>query len=99
MFDTIILCKLHPSKYTFECAFSSSFDGHDEEGALEPRDDATSDGHMASARVNGGDGNLKDAKTLPREMPPWLSNSTPDEFLVRISPSYISIYCVAILIF
>ncbi|KAG6734378.1 hypothetical protein I3842_01G270300 [Carya illinoinensis] len=42
---------------------------------------------MASARVNGGDGNLKDAKTLPREMPPWLSNSTPDEFLETIKKS------------
>ncbi|KAF5467063.1 hypothetical protein F2P56_016928 [Juglans regia] len=65
----------------------SSFDGHDEEGALESRDDATSDGHMASTRVNGVDGNLKDAKTLPREMPPWLSNSTPDEFLETIKKS------------
>lgn len=99
MFYLIITCKFHPSKYTSECVFSSSFDGHDEEGALEPRDDATSDGHMASARVNGSDGNLKDAKILPREMPPWLLNSTPDEFLVRISHSYISIYCVAILMF
>lgn len=39
---------------------------------------------MASIRVNGGDGILKDVKMVSRQMPIWLSNSTPDEFLVRI---------------
>ena len=72
-----------PSKYKSEYAFSSSFDGRDEEGALELPDDATSDGHMASIRVNGGDGIPKDVKIVSRQMPIWLSNSTPDEFLVR----------------
>ncbi|GMY09274.1 exocyst complex component sec8, partial [Fagus crenata] len=65
----------------------SSFDGHDEEGALELHDDATSDGHMASIRINGSDGNLKDVKSVSRQMPTWLSNSTPDEFLETIKKS------------
>ncbi|KAF5453412.1 hypothetical protein F2P56_028316 [Juglans regia] len=62
----------------------SSFDDHDEEGALE---DAASDGHMSSVGINGGNGNLKDAKTLPRQTPIWLLNSTPDEFLETIEKS------------
>uniref|UniRef100_A0A7N2MDR3 Exocyst complex component Sec8 n=1 Tax=Quercus lobata TaxID=97700 RepID=A0A7N2MDR3_QUELO len=65
----------------------SSFDGRDEEGALELPDDATSDGHMASIRVNGGDGIPKDVKIVSRQMPIWLSNSTPDEFLEAIKKS------------
>ncbi|KAF3951951.1 hypothetical protein ACB098_06G184400 [Castanea mollissima] len=65
----------------------SSFDGRDEEGALELPDDATSDGHMASIRVNGGDGIPKDFKMVSRQMPIWLSNSTPDEFLEAIKKS------------
>lgn len=65
----------------------SSFDGHDEEGALELHDDATLDGHMASIRINGSDGNLKDVKSVSRQMPTWLSNSTPDEFLETIKKS------------
>lgn len=81
-----------PSKYTSEFAFSSSFDGQDEEGALELHDGATSDGNVASIKVNGGDGNLKDVKIVPHQMPPWLSNSTPDEFLVSFSEDYIPLY-------
>ncbi|KAE7997019.1 hypothetical protein FH972_001691 [Carpinus fangiana] len=65
----------------------SSFDGYDEDGALELHDDAASEGHKASIRVNGGDGNLKDAKIVPRQMPIWLSNSTPDEFLEAMKKS------------
>ncbi|KAG6665606.1 hypothetical protein CIPAW_02G172100 [Carya illinoinensis] len=61
-----------------------SFDNHDKEGALE---DAASDGNMSSVGVNGGNGNLKDAKTLPRQTPIWLLNSTPDEFLETIKKS------------
>lgn len=90
------MCNFPPSKNTSENAFSSSFDGHDEEGALELHDDATSDGHMASIRINGSDGNLKDVKSVSRQMPTWLSNSTPDEFLVRISQSYISCYIMCL---
>lgn len=63
-------------------AFSSSFDGHDEEGASELHDEVASDGHATSLRVNGNEGYSKDIKTVPRQMPTWLSNSTPDEFLV-----------------
>lgn len=81
-----------PSKYTSEFAFSSSFDGQDEEGALELHDGAISDGNVASIKVNGGDGNLKDVKIVPHQMPPWLSNSTPDEFLVSFSEDYIPVY-------
>ncbi|KAB1219033.1 Exocyst complex component SEC8 [Morella rubra] len=65
----------------------SSFDGQDEEGALELHDGATSDGNVASIKVNGGDGNLKDVKIVPHQMPPWFSNSTPDEFLETMKKS------------
>ena len=66
------------------CFFSSSsFDGHDEEAALELRDEATSDGYNATTKVNGGDGNQKDVKIVSHQIPPWLSYATPDEFLVR----------------
>ncbi|PON34473.1 Sec8 exocyst complex component specific domain containing protein [Trema orientale] len=65
----------------------SSFDGHDEEGALELHDEVTSDGHATSVRVNGGEGYPKDVKTVSRQMPTWLSNSTPDEFLETMKKS------------
>lgn len=64
----------------------SSFDGHDEEGAFEQNDEATSDGHAAS-RANGGDGSVKDVKFVSREIPTWLSNSIPDEFLEAMTKS------------
>lgn len=60
--------------------FSSTFDGHDEEGSPGIHDETGSDGHMA--RINGGDGNLKDMKIFSHQIPAWLSNSTPDEFIV-----------------
>lgn len=60
---------------------SSSFDGPDEEGTLELHDEATSDGHTTSARVNG------DVKIVPHQMPTWLQYSTPDEFLETIKKS------------
>lgn len=63
--------------------FSSSFDGHDEEGALELHEEVTSDGHTTLVRANGGEGYPKDVKTVSHQMPTWLLNSTPDEFLVR----------------
>lgn len=49
---------------------------------MELHDEAASDGHAASMRANGGDGNIKDIKMVPRQIPSWLSNSTPDEFIV-----------------
>ncbi|KAJ6983418.1 exocyst complex component SEC8 isoform X2 [Populus alba x Populus x berolinensis] len=63
----------------------SSFDGHDED--LDITDEATSDGHTASMRTNGGDGNMKDIKVGSRQIPSWLSNSTPDEFIETIKKS------------
>lgn len=57
----------------------SSFDGHDEEGTLEINEEAALDGNM---RINGSDV-PKETKIALRQMPTWLSNSTPDEFLVR----------------
>lgn len=46
-----------------------SFDGHDEEVALEVNEEGTLDA-------------AKDTKIALSQMPIWLSNSTPDEFLV-----------------
>ena len=62
--------------------FSSSFDGHDEDGAPVTLDEAISDGHTAIIRVNGGDSTLKDVKVVACQIPAWLSYSTPDEFVV-----------------
>lgn len=59
----------------------SSFDDHDEDGSLEQHDENSADGHSA-LRVNGGDGSLKD-----RQIPTWLSNSTPDEFVEAMKKS------------
>uniref|UniRef100_A0A5B7BF03 Exocyst complex component Sec8 n=1 Tax=Davidia involucrata TaxID=16924 RepID=A0A5B7BF03_DAVIN len=65
----------------------SSFDGHDEEGALELHDEATSDGYTASMRVNGVDSTLKDVKIVSRQIPTWLSFSSPDEFVETMRKS------------
>eukprot|EP00257_Ricinus_communis_P003816 XP_002516393.2 exocyst complex component SEC8 [Ricinus communis] len=65
----------------------SSFDGHDEEGNLDMHDEANLDGQAATMRVIGGDGNAKDMKILARQLPSWLSNSTPDEFIEAIKKS------------
>ncbi|CAI9091156.1 OLC1v1026103C1 [Oldenlandia corymbosa var. corymbosa] len=59
---------------------SSSFDGHDEDGASDLPDDTVS-------KVNGGDGVPKDGKIFSRQIPPWLSNSTPDEFVEAMRKS------------
>lgn len=61
---------------------SSSFDGHDEEGALEIQDEAATDGYSAVIRANGGDAGLKEVQIISQHIPIWLSYSTPDEFLV-----------------
>ncbi|XP_050203746.1 exocyst complex component SEC8 isoform X2 [Mercurialis annua] len=65
----------------------SSFDGHDEDGNLDFHDESNLDGHGAILRVNGGDGNAKDVKLLARQLPSWLSNSTPDEFIEGLKKS------------
>ncbi|XVF83080.1 hypothetical protein PTKIN_Ptkin16aG0103900 [Pterospermum kingtungense] len=53
----------------------SSYDGHDEDGSLEPHEE----------RHNGVDG--KDVKVISHQIPLWLSNSTPDEFVETIKKS------------
>ncbi|XVE75412.1 hypothetical protein DITRI_Ditri12bG0092000 [Diplodiscus trichospermus] len=53
----------------------STYDGHDEDGSLEPHDE----------RLNGGEG--KDVKVVPQQIPLWLLNSTPDEFVETIKKS------------
>ncbi|KAI4332406.1 hypothetical protein L6164_017316 [Bauhinia variegata] len=63
-----------------------SFDGHDEDGALDLNGESASNGHVGTLRVNVGDA-TKDAKAFLRQMPAWLSNSTPDEFLETIRKS------------
>ncbi|CAE5966762.1 unnamed protein product [Arabidopsis arenosa] len=55
---------------------SSSFDGHDEEDSVE-HDESTTD----TAR------NGTDSKLLSYQLPPWLSDSTPDEFIEAIRKS------------
>ncbi|XP_028072262.1 exocyst complex component SEC8-like [Camellia sinensis] len=62
----------------------SSFDGHDEDGAMEIHDEAALDGHTAPIRVNGGD---KDVKIVSRQISTWLSDSTPDEFVEAMRKS------------
>lgn len=58
--------------------YFSSFDGHDETYSNE---EGTLDGNMTGTRTNGSDV-PKDSNNALRQMPTWLSNSTPDEFLV-----------------
>ncbi|KAK1300133.1 putative exocyst complex component 4 [Acorus calamus] len=65
----------------------SSFDGHDDESTLEAFDGGGSDGNFPSMKVNGGDGFMKDIKTTSRQIPSWLSYSTPDEFLETMKKS------------
>ncbi|KAK3015768.1 hypothetical protein RJ639_007496 [Escallonia herrerae] len=65
----------------------SSYDGHDDDGALDMHDEATLDGYAASVRVNGGDSNSKDVKIVSHLIPTWLSFSTPDEFVETMRKS------------
>ncbi|XP_047178611.1 exocyst complex component SEC8 [Vigna umbellata] len=60
-----------------------SFDGHDETYSNE---EGTLDGNMTGMRINGSDV-PKDSNNALRQMPTWLSNSTPDEFLETIRKS------------
>ncbi|CAK9313414.1 unnamed protein product [Citrullus colocynthis] len=62
----------------------SSFDGHEESSTLELNDEAVSDSQLTFSRVNGGDGGLKEVKMATCQLPTWLSNSIPDEFLETI---------------
>ncbi|CAN4126609.1 unnamed protein product [Withania somnifera] len=58
---------------------SSLVEGHDEDG-----EDTLSDGNPASLRINGTDGASKDVKIVSHQVPTWLSDSTPDEFVEAI---------------
>lgn len=58
--------------------FSSSYDGHEDQNALELHDEVGLDGYQASVKVNGVDG----VKIVSMHIPTWLSQATPDEFLV-----------------
>ncbi|CAA3000568.1 exocyst complex component SEC8 [Olea europaea subsp. europaea] len=72
----------------------SSFDGHDEDGATDVQDDATSDGYT-TMQVNGGDTVPRDGKIVSRQIPTWLSDSTPDEFVFCVyGTSSWNKYCV-----
>jgi len=53
--------------------YFSSLNGHDE---ADSNEEATLDGNMATNDVS------RDSNNALRQMPTWLSNSTPDEFLV-----------------
>ncbi|XP_059644812.1 exocyst complex component SEC8 isoform X2 [Cornus florida] len=79
-----VLEDLHAHLYN-KGEYSSSFDGHDEEGAFELQDDATSDGHTTSVTQ-------KDAKIVSRQIPSWLSYSTPDEFVETLRKSDAPLY-------
>ncbi|XP_055829952.1 exocyst complex component SEC8 [Solanum dulcamara] len=58
---------------------SSLVEGHDEDG-----EDTVSDGNPTSLRINGTDGASKDVKFISHQVPTWLSDSTPDEFVEAI---------------
>lgn len=67
----VIICTKLVFFFLLGFLFSSSYDGHDEDGSFDTHDEA-----------NGGDGTLKDVKVASRQIPAWLSYSTPDEFVV-----------------
>lgn len=70
-------------KFIWTVCFRSTFDGHDEDGSPELQD-ISSDG-------------IKDGKIIPHQIPVWLSESTPDEFVVRIVYSMLCITdCISI---
>ncbi|XP_075499287.1 exocyst complex component SEC8 [Primulina tabacum] len=58
----------------------SLIDGHNEDGTVK-MNDAASEGYTPSARVNGGDSGAREIKIVARQVPIWLSDSTPDEFV------------------
>ncbi|KAL3647373.1 exocyst subunit [Castilleja foliolosa] len=64
----------------------SSVDGG-EDGTMDSHDDATSNGYTPSMRANGGDTGARDVKTVSRQTPMWLSDSTPDEFVEAMRKS------------
>ena len=75
----IIYSIIRPSELfvSFFLCVSSSFDGHNEDGTLDMHDDAAPNGYTPTMKANGGD-----ARMFSRHIPVWLSDSTPDEFVV-----------------
>ncbi|KAK9168623.1 hypothetical protein Syun_000763 [Stephania yunnanensis] len=65
----------------------SSFGGHDDDSTAESLDGASLNGSSAATRVNGGNSNMKDAKKGSHQTPPWLSLSTPNEFIEAVTKS------------
>ncbi|PHT44888.1 hypothetical protein CQW23_14046 [Capsicum baccatum] len=57
---------------------SSLVEGHGEDGEA-----TLSDGNPASLRINGIDGASKDINIFSHQVPTWLLDSTPDEFVVE----------------
>ncbi|KAK4756090.1 hypothetical protein SAY87_009847 [Trapa incisa] len=58
----------------------SSYDGHEDEGPPDLHDEIGLDENHASFKVNGVDG----VKSFSRQIPTWLSQAIPDEFLETI---------------
>lgn len=49
------------------------------------------DGHDEEDSVEHDE--ATDSKLLSHQLPPWLSDSTPDEFIVRACYTYTTIFC------
>ncbi|KAJ6849064.1 exocyst complex component SEC8 isoform X2 [Iris pallida] len=62
----------------------SSFDDHNDESNLEITDGVAADGLNPSAKIHAGDGYMRNTT---RQIPTWLSYSTPDEFLESMKKS------------
>ncbi|PHU14014.1 hypothetical protein BC332_15219 [Capsicum chinense] len=72
-----VLEDLHAHLYN-KGEYSSLVEGHGEDG-----EDTLSDGNPASLRINGIDGASKDINIFSHQVPTWLLDSTPDEFVVE----------------
>ncbi|XP_051130784.1 exocyst complex component SEC8 isoform X2 [Andrographis paniculata] len=63
----------------------SSISGYIEDGMTDFNDDA--DGHTPTMKANNGDTGSRDVKVRSRQIPIWLSDSTPDEFVEAMRKS------------
>ncbi|GMH27732.1 hypothetical protein Nepgr_029575 [Nepenthes gracilis] len=77
---------LGDGSYRASTTDGGSFDGRDDEVMLQHYEIA-SDEYIPSVRANGGDNILKESRILSRQIPPWLSLATPDEFLEAVKKS------------
>eukprot|EP00252_Welwitschia_mirabilis_P017692 TRINITY_DN3918_c0_g1_i1.p1 TRINITY_DN3918_c0_g1~~TRINITY_DN3918_c0_g1_i1.p1 ORF type:complete len:1073 (-),score=266.71 TRINITY_DN3918_c0_g1_i1:331-3549(-) len=68
-------------KATSSIEDSSPLDGHDDQGRHvgENTEVGTSDGLTSRTGLSGAE-STKDMRTMNQKMPPWLANSTPNEF-------------------